>query len=174
MRVGLPGEGLAFLTVTGGHMNERGFASADVDASWELGEPGKGVSGLVRLDGAYTDPGAPPQTLHLIGGRHTLPGHDYRAFVGNAYGLARAEVTVPVWPPYLGVRAFTAVGATRLDGDIEPPADWGTAGSSGIRGSAGLGLSFGWDAMRMDVGRALWGDGWEAVFSVAPRFRSWL
>ena len=171
LRSGLPGDGQANLVLTGGWMNDRAFGSAGLDASWEMGEPGRSVSGLVGVSGAVTDTGAPPQTLHLIGGRHTLPGHDYRAFVGNAYWLARVETTVPVWPPYLGVRAFTALGATYLDG-VDLPPDWGAPGSSGLRGSAGLGLSFGWDAMRVDVGRALWGTGWEAVFSVAPRFRS--
>lgn len=179
LRSGLPGSGRAALTLTGGLLNERTFGSAALEASWELEDPDQGWSGLLRLDGAVTDAGAPPQTLHLIGGRHTLPGHDYRAFAGNAYWLARGEVTVPVWRPYLGVRAFTALGATHLRG-VALPTGWPVGGSppsspsSGLRGSAGLGLSFGWDSMRVDVGRALWGDGWEAVFSVAPKFRSWL
>lgn len=173
IRAGLPAGGHAALTLTGGLMNERGFGSAALESWWDFEDPNDRWSGRVSASGAFTDSGAPPQTFHLIGGRHTLPGHDYRAFAGNAYWLVRAETTVPVWPPYLGVRAFTALGATHLEGATLPP-DWGATGSSGVRGSAGLGLSFGYDAMRVDVGRALWGDGWEAVFSVAPQFRSWL
>ena len=173
VRATLPGEGLATMTLTGGYLNERGFGSADLDASWALGEAGRGPSGLVRVSAGAASPDSPPQTLYLIGGRHTLPGHDYRVFVGDGYWLFRGEVTVPLWTPYLGVRAFSALGATYLS-DGELPEDWSGGPSSGIRGSAGLGLSFGWDVMRLDVGRALWGHGWEAVFSVAPRFRSWL
>lgn len=173
VRSGLPAGGSAAMTLTGGLMNDRVFGSAAVDGWWDFEDAGERWSGRVSVSGAYTDTGAPPQTFHLIGGRHTLPGHDYRAFGGNAYWLTRLETTVPVWRPYLGVRAFTALGATYLEADALP-ADWGITGSSGLRGSAGLGLSFGYDAMRVDVGRALWGDGWEAVFSVAPQFRSWL
>lgn len=173
LRSGLPAGGRAALTLTGGYMNDRAFGSAAVESWWDFEDPGERWSGRVSVSGAYTDSGAPPQTFHLIGGRHTLPGHDYRAFGGNAYWLARVETTVPVWSPYLGVRAFTTLGATYLEG-ATLPIDWEVTGSSGLRGSAGLGLSFGYDAMRVDVGRALWGDGWEAVFSVAPQFRSWL
>lgn len=173
LRGGLPGRGQATLTLTGGYMSERTFGSAALDLAWDLEDAEERWSGRVEASAAVTDPGAPPQTLHLIGGRHSLPGHDYRTFVGNAYWLLRNEVTVPVWRPYVSVRAFTALGATYLNGVTLPP-DWGATGSSGLRGSAGLGLAFGWDSMRFDVGRALWGEGWEAVFSVAPQFRSWL
>ncbi len=173
LRGSLPGGGRTALTLMGGLMNERIFGSVGLDGWWDIEDPEDRWSGRITVSGAFTDAGAPRQTFHLIGGRHTLPGHDYRAFGGNAYWLARVEGTVPVWRPYLGVRAFTALGATYL-GDTVLPADWGVTGSSDVRGSAGLGLSFGYDAMRVDVGRALWGDGWEAVFSVAPQFRSWL
>jgi len=80
---------------------------------------------------------------------------------------------VPVLAPYLGIRVFVRTGATYL-GAADLPADWSARDSNGVRGSAGLGLSIGWDSLRFDVGRALWGTGWEAVFSVAPQFRSWM
>ncbi|NNL31469.1 MAG: hypothetical protein HKO77_10620 [Gemmatimonadetes bacterium] len=172
-RSGLPAGGRAALTIAGGFMNDRAFGSTSLESWWDFEDRDERWSGRVSISGAFTESGAPPQTFHLIGGRHTLPGHDYRAFGGNAYWLARMETTVPVWRPYLGVRAFAALGATYLDG-VVLPADWAVTGSSDLRGSAGLGLSFGYDSMRVDVGRALWGSGWEAVFSVSPQFRSWL
>ena len=111
--------------------------------------------------------------MYLIGGRHTLPGHDYRAFLGNGYWLLRAEGTLPVRPPYLGIRAFGAVGATHLGG-VDLPADWALVGSDGLRGSVGLGLSLGWDTVYFDVARAVRGGRWEGVFSISERFRGWM
>lgn len=164
----------AWLTITGGTVAERKFASALLESAWTVGSPETGWSGELAAWGGITNPGAPAQALFLIGGRHTLPGHDYRSFAGNAYGLVRAEVTVPVLPPWLGLRAFTAWGGTHLAPSAAPPSDWDARDSGGIRGSVGVGLSVGWDVMRFDVGHGVRGGGWEAVFSVAPRFRSWM
>ncbi len=111
--------------------------------------------------------------MFMIGGRHTLPGHDYRAFLGNAYWLLRAEATVPLRRPYVGIRAIGAVGATHL-GDVDLPADWPLVDSGGLRGSVGLGLSIGWDTMFIDVAHGVRGGGWEAVFSVSEQFRGWM
>ena len=172
-RLGLPGNGTAVLTATGGLLEDREFASLHLDTQWEVrGTPDR-WSGLVSAVGAITNPDAPAQTLYMIGGRHTLPGYDYRAFVGNAYWLVRTEVTIPVRPPYVGIRVFGVIGATHL-GDVDLPPDWAVRDSEGVRSSVGLGLSVGWDSMRLDLGRGLQGGGWEAVFSLAPQFRSWL
>lgn len=173
VRAGLPGDGRARLTLTGAHLGDRNFGSIETEASWAFAAPGDRWSGRVEVAGGATSTDTPPQRLYMIGGRHTLPGHDYRAFTGNAYWLLRTEGTVPLYPPYLGIRAFAVLGSTYLGGLTLPP-DWDVRDSGGLRGSVGLGLSMGWDAMRLDVGRAVWGEGWEAVFSVAPEFRSWL
>ena len=173
LRTGLPGRGSAQWIGTGGVFDGRQFGSIAVEAAWDLGATGDPLSGRVSAEGALTNPDAPPQTLYLIGGRYTLPGHDYREFAGNAYWLVRSEVTVPVYPPYLGVRAIGSLGAAYLNG-VELPPDWSASGASEPKASVGLGLSFGWDAMRFDVARGLGGGGWEAVFSVAPKFRNWL
>jgi hypothetical protein len=163
-----------WLTLTGGTVANREFASLALESSWAVGSPEADWSGELSAWAGITNPGAPAQALFLLGGRHTLPGHDYRSFTGNAYGLVRAEVTVPVFAPWVGVRAFTAWGGTHLAGSATPPADWIARDSEGIRGSVGVGLSVGWDVMRLDVGHGVRGGGWEAVFSVAPRFRSWM
>ena len=173
-RLGLPGEGEGEFTLTGGRLGERNFASAVGDARWTLADGAERWSAELSASGGFTNPGAPAQTTFLLGGRHTLPGHAYRLFAGNAYWLVRTEGTVPIRPPWLGVRAFATVGSTYLAEDASLPADWLARDSRGLRGSVGLGLSIGWDSMRIDVGRAVWGSGWEAVFSVAPQFRSWL
>lgn len=173
VRLDLPGGGSGRLTLTGGRLADIEFGSATLGAQWTIDTSSDRWSALVRADAGVVNADAPAQTFYLIGGRHTLPGHDYRSFAGRAYGLLRAETTLPLYPPYVGLRAFAAVAATHL-GDAGLPADWPAADSDGPRGSVGLGLSFGWDSMRLDAGRAVRGGGWEAVFSVAPRFRSWL
>jgi hypothetical protein len=85
----------------------------------------------------------------------------------------RAEATLPVRPPWVGLRVVSAFGATYL-GDRPLPADWAAADSGGLRASVGLGLSLGWDLLRLDLYRGIRGGGWEAVFSVAPEFRDWI
>jgi hypothetical protein len=169
----LPWAGRAALTATAGRLGERSFASIEGDAAWAFADARERWAGEVSLAAGLTNPGAPAQNAYLLGGRHTLMGHGYRLFAGNAYWLARLETTVPVHRPWLGVRAFASAGSTYLRGMGLPP-DWLARDTRGLRGTVGLGLSVGWDAMRFDVGRAVWGTGWEAMFSVAPRFRAWL
>jgi len=173
VRFGLPGSGRATLEGTGGHIADLTFGSLDGTASWQVASPGRGWHSQISAWGGVTNPDAPAQALYLIGGRMTLPGHDYRAFAGQAYWLVRAEGTIPIRPPYLSLRGFAALGAAWL-GDAELPAGWAARDSRGPRGSVGLGLSFGWDSVRLDVGRAVWGSGWEAVVSAAPDFRTWM
>jgi len=71
------------------------------------------------------------------------------------------------------VRAFTSIGSTYL-GNWALPTDWAARPSNGLRGTVGLGLAIGWDSLHFDVGRAVWGTGWEAMLSVAPQFRGWM
>ncbi len=173
LRVSLPGAGRATFIGTGGRIATRSFASLTMASTWAIEPDGQPWSGYVAASGGVATNDAPAQTLFMLGGRHTLTGQRYRAFVGNAYWLVKAEVTVPVLPPWLGIRGFAAAGATHLGG-VDLPIDWTAPDSDGVRGSAGLGLSMGWDSMRFDVGRAVRGGGWEAVFSVAPQFRAWM
>jgi len=169
----LPGDGFARLSATGGRLGNLSLGTAKLETEWRLGAVQKRWSAALRAEGALTNPGAPPQELHMIGGRHTLPGHDYRAFLGNAYWLARMEGTVPVRPPWVGIRAFAVAGATYL-GSVTLPADWVATDSDGVRGSVGLGLSVGWDTVFLDVAHGIRGGAWEAVVSVARPFRGWM
>lgn len=169
----LPAGGRLGLTGTGGRLGAKNFAAVDADLRWNVADADGRWSGEASLLGGLVSNGAPAQQAYLLGGRHTLMGHDYRIFAGRAYWLARGEATVPVRPPWLGIRGFVAVGSTYLAG-WRLPQDWSARDSDGIRGTVGLGLSLGWDAFRFDVGRALWGSGWEAMVSVAPRFRAWM
>lgn len=162
-------------TVAGelGRFAGRMFATLEAEAFWEIRRPGRAWSSEVSLAAGALSDGAPAQAAYLLGGRWTLPGHGYRAFAGSRYGLLRGELTLPLVPPYVGVRAIGAAGATGLGG-WALPLDWDASSSGGIRASLGAGLSFAWDALRVDLARGLPGGGWEALFSVARPFRSWL
>lgn len=170
----LPAGGSAAVDVSAGRLGTQGFASAEARLAWTFADIDEHWSTRASLHGGVVNSDAPAQTMVLLGGRQTLLGHEYRAFAGNAYWLARVEGTVPIRPPFLGMRAFAAVGSTYLSNPARLPADWLARDTNGLRGTIGLGLSIGWDSMYLDVGRALWGTGWEAMFSVAPHFRSWL
>ena len=169
----LPLAGRAQLTATGGRLGDTDFAALDGDLRWPVEDPRGRWTGEASLKAGAVTSGAPAQMTYLLGGRHTLMGHEYRLFAGQAYWLVRGEVTVPVRPPWLGVRGFAALGSTYLREGTLPP-DWSARDSRGLRGTIGLGLSIGWDALRFDVGRAVWGTGWEAMLSVAPEFRAWM
>jgi hypothetical protein len=170
---GLPGGG--GLTVNGevGRLETRTFGTASAEALWEIKSPGRPWFAEVSLSGGAVTDEAPAQTLASLGGRWTLPGHDYRSFTGDRHWLLRAESTFPVYTPYVGVRLIGAVGATAL-GNRSLPADWVVRDSDGLRGSVGAGLSLAFDAMRVDVAHGVRGGGWEALFSVARQFRGWL
>jgi hypothetical protein len=156
-----------------GRFEGRTFAALDAEAYWEVRRPGPGWHAEISLGGGALTDGAPPQAAYLLGGRRTLPGHDYRAYAGYRYWLLRGEVTLPLVPPYVGVRAIGAAGATALGGRTLPD-DWAASDSNGPRASVGAGLSLGWDVFRVDLARGVRGGGWEALFSVARTFRSWL
>ncbi|HSH76083.1 MAG TPA: hypothetical protein VLA09_10410, partial [Longimicrobiales bacterium] len=155
------------------HLDGRTFGSVSGEALWDVRHPARSWSAELSLSGGALTSEAPAQSLYLLGGRWTLPGHDYRTFVGDRYWLLRGEATLPLRAPYVGVRAIGAVGATHLGSRGLPP-DWTARDSGGVRASLGAGLSFGWDAFRVDLARGVPDGSWEALFSVAREFRSWL
>lgn len=121
--------------------------------------------------------GDPPSHLeYYLGGPGTVPGHAFRGLHGNAYGLARATLTVPAWSPWAGLRVLGAAGAVHDPGSAEAarPDDLGATDRTRAA-SVGAGLSLFWDVLRLDLHRGLGTGGeWAWVFSVTPRFTSWL
>lgn len=173
-RFDLPLAGSGNVSASAGRLQDKNFASVDGGLTWTFAERDARWNTRASLAGGITNADAPAQNMYLLGGRQTLLGHDYRLFAGNAYWLARLEGTVPVRTPFLGLRAFAVVGSTHLSDPSALPTSWAARDSNGLRGTVGLGLSIGWDSTYLDVGRALWGTGWEIMLSVAPQFRSWL
>ena len=168
-----PARSRAALEVTAARLGTRSHLGATLDVDRFLGSAREGVHGLLSAQLGAVTANAPAQALFLLGGRHTIPGHPYRAYVGNLYALASAEGTVPIRPPYVGLRFFGIAAASHLSvTDLHP--DWVARDTDGVRGSFGAGLSLGWDTLHLDVARGIRGSGWEAVFSVTERFRGWM
>ncbi len=125
------------------------------------------------------------QHLFLFGGRETLPGYDYRSFLGEAYAIADFEMTRQVAPPWLGLRLLGAAGWAGWLGDPPgatvrapgpPPTyweawpTWTARPTSGIRTSIGAGASVFYDILRLDLVRGLNDGGrWQLLFSITPR-----
>lgn len=171
--LGLPASGTLRLTGELGRFEERNFGTATAEARWKLREIDRSWHAELSAAGGAVSKDAPVQSLYLLGGRWSMLGQDYRAWVGDRYWLAKGELTIPVVPPYVGIRLLGGVGATYLDG--RPlPADWLRQDSDGLRGYLGAGLSVGWDSARIDVGHGVRGGGWEALFSVAEEFSGWM
>lgn len=172
----LPWAGRARTTATLGRLEDRTFGSTRVQALWDVGRADRGWRLRVEAAAGGATPETPVQELYLLGGRGTLPGYDFRDFVGRGFWLARAEGTHPLLQPWVGIRAFAALGATALSSSTRLPAGWTDAhDTGGPLASVGAGLSLGWDVLRLDLARGL-GEGgrWELIFSVDPRFHPWL
>jgi len=165
------------LTASGrlGLFEEREWGGGSLQLEWTRRWPGSGLTLSGFVEGALLSDRSPIHERFLLGGRHTLPGYDYRSFVGDRMTLARLELQQTVLAPWLSLRVFSALGATELRGTV--PAGWPTTTTGGALTSGGAGVAFGWDVLRLDFGRALQdrpGSGWEAVFSIQKRFWPWL
>ena len=169
----IPWDGRAQFFGELGRLGNRTYTSLKGEARWEVGGLNRPWHAQADLAGGFVTHQAPVQSLHLLGGRNTLPGHDYRAFAGHRYWLLRITGTQKVYPPHVGIRFIGALGSTFLS-NRQFPADWIVQDSRGVRASVGLGLALGWDTLRLDVAHGISGGGWEAVISVDERFRDWL
>ena len=115
----------------------------------------------------------PRQHHFLLGGRGTLPGHDFRAYGGRRFVLARGETTRVLAPGWLSVRLLAGAGA--VGATPAPLAEgWEVEGTGRLRGYGGAGMATLHDLIRVD---GVWGmpDGaFELVFSVSPVLRPYL
>ena len=169
----LPASGRGTLSGTVARLDTQDFGTLVVRGTWRTRNSERTWKLQADVAGGASTLRTPPQMLFLLGGPGTLPGHEYRSFVGRRFWLARAEGTHPLRPPWVGIRAFAALGATQLAG-AEAPAGWRAQDSDGLRASVGAGLSLGWDVLRLDFARGLRDGRWAVVFSVDPRFQPWL
>jgi len=118
--------------------------------------------------------GAPPaQRLFLIGGPGTLPGYEYRSFIGDRYALADVEASHTLIGPWVRLRATAALGWA----DIDPagiPAGWDVAPTGRLRTSVGAGVGLIYDILRIDLARGLNDGIWQVILSVRPDLHDFL
>ena len=169
----LPRSGGGTLVGTVGRIGDRSFGSLVAQGGWRRDGPGRRWKLRADLAAGAATLRTPPQMLFLMGGQGTLPGYGYRSFVGRRFWMARLEGTHPLRHPWVGIRAFTTLGATQL-ADASTPAAWAATDSDGVRASVGAGLSLGWDVLRLDLARGLRDGRWELMFSVDSRFHPWM
>jgi hypothetical protein len=169
----LPGQGGGRVWGTLGRLGSHTFATAVAEAEWARRTPDATWQLLANVLAGAGTLHTPPQMLFLLGGHGTMPGYDYRSFVGRRFWLARVEGTRPLRHPWVGIRTFATLGGTQMAGATTPD-DWRARDSAGLRAAVGLGLSLGWDVLRLDVARGLRDGRWDVMFSVDPRFHPWL
>jgi hypothetical protein len=150
------------------------FGSLRVGLAWDSGLSERAWRLLARLDGGLEIGDLPEQERFHLGGTGTLPGHPYRAQVGDVFFLARAEASRPIWDPWITGRGFVAAGAADDAWAAVTDASAALDPDAGVRASAGIGAGLGWDVLHLDLGRGLNGGEWELVVSVDRRFGGWL
>jgi len=151
-----------------------GYGRAQLEVGWARDGAWRDLALSSALHAGAVTGAAPAQELFLLGGRETLLGHPYRAFVGERFWLARLGASRTVFPPLLTARAFASAGWTGM-GDRALPLGWTGAPTDGVKGSVGAGLGLAWNVLHLDVGRGLGpGGGWGVSISSSRRFRSWL
>jgi hypothetical protein len=157
------------LALEGGTLEGRSFARPTLQLGLLAGSRGHGT--VLRLEGEAGGVlgTVPAQRLFLMGGPGTLPGYDIRAFAGDRFGLATAELTRDLVAPWVRGRLTAAAGWTGFRSS-SLPAGWTDAGStSGVKTSAGAGVGLFWDIVRVDLARGLdRGGRWQVVLSVTP------
>ncbi len=160
-----------------------GRALVDAEATWRSDRYSDAVR--VRATAAAAFGATPPQQQWLLGGRNTLPGYDFHAFVGEraiVLDVAGWRTVVPHW---LQLRALAAAGwagpgsasfAPHLaEEGLEP---WTPRATGGIAASVGVGLGSIDGIVRLDyavpIGAHADGRAGTLIFSVDPRLWSFL
>jgi hypothetical protein len=148
----------------------RAFTRLEASGEWSMRWTERRADVAFQLRGGLTTEDTPAQGLFLLGGRATLPGYPFRSFAGDRYWMARADGGIGAFWPWVGFRAFGAVGATQMAGG-PLPVEWNAIPSESVRTSVGLGLDLFWDVVRLELGRGLSDDGeWELNLFASTRF----
>jgi len=135
-------------------------SAADRALGWEL------RAGAAALTGS-----PPPQRILLLGGRGTVPGYPFRAWVGDLAAFARVAAVRELFGPWLRVRAVGAAGWTDLTGPAEEAGrTLGAGGSGGIRPSLGGGVDLLDGLLRLETVRGLDDGRWEWMVSFDRKF----
>jgi hypothetical protein len=165
------------LTLEAGVFDGEPFARPLADLLWRARSLDRAADVRIRF-AAGAAPGAPPQRLFLIGGVNTLPGYDYRGFVGDFFALADAELSVDLWGPWIRGRVGLSAGYTDLfwfddpagsdDTVVSPTRDWLARPTIRIKPAVSTGVGLFFDILRADLARGLDGGSWQLLLSVHP------
>ncbi|MGI9628730.1 MAG: hypothetical protein ACR2QM_17985 [Longimicrobiales bacterium] len=115
----------------------------------------------------------PNQLLYHIGGRGTLPGHDFRRFGGRHFGLARLEASFEVVPGWLTARGLGGAGFAN-DVPATARGDWALIPTGGAKAYVGAGIGTLHGLLRVDGAWGIAAGRFELVVSVDPRLRPYL
>jgi hypothetical protein len=162
------------VSLDAGQFEHEGYAIPLAQIQLRRGSADRRSSAELRTTAGVALGSPAPQQLFLLGGRHTLPGYPYRVFGGDAFVLANLEAARDLLYPFVRARITGAAGWTGTR-ETEPPLSWGTAETRTVRTSAGLGLGFVYDLLRIDLARGLSRGGeWQLLVSLEPRIWPWL
>ena len=165
-----------------GNMNEDLYANIYTDIQAQKHLPKMKTDVRTWLRAGLSEGTNSPQFQYLLGGRHTLPGYNYRSFRGHRFALLSGEINRSIWSPWLTLRIF---GSTGITGNFYSPTTTNDVISSfelskgtttnGFKTSIGMGLGFGWDLLHLNVGRGVDERGkWEFTIAADHRFWDWL
>jgi len=165
-----------------GNINEDLYTNIYTDIQAQKHLPKMKTNVKTSLRAGLSEGTNSPQFQYLIGGRHTLPGYNYRSFGGHRFALLTGEIDRSIWSPWLTLRIF---GSTGMTGDLYSPITANELTSSsdlfkdtttnGLQTSIGMGLGFGWDLLHLNVGRGVnQGGKWEFTIAADHRFWDWL
>ena len=165
-----------------GNMNEDLYTNIYTDIQAQKHLPKMKTNVRTWLRAGLSEGTNSPQFQYLLGGRHTLPGYNYRSFRGHRFALLSGEINRSIWSPWLTLRIF---GSTGITGNFYSPTTTNDVISSfelskgtttnGFKTSIGMGLGFGWDLLHLNVGRGVDERGkWEFTIAADHRFWDWL
>lgn len=158
----------ASLAVEAGRLEESSYARPVLELSVHHQSTGRSTTVSARAAAGGVSGAAPVQRLFLIGGPGTLPGYEYRSFIGDRFAVAEAEISRTLFSPWVRLRGLAAVGWTDLV-DVEIPDGWDAAPTGGLRASAGFGFGLIHDVLRIDWARPVGRSGdWKMILSVHP------
>ena len=152
-----------------------GVGNATLAGRIEVSRVPRDLSGRTSLSlEAGTSWGTLPHQRHfLLGGRGTLPGHDFRAYGGRRFVLARGETTRLLVPGWFSGRLLAGAGAVGATPASFAEA-WEVGGTGGLRGYVGAGVATLHDIIRIDGVWGMPGGVFELVFNVSPVLRPYL
>ena len=165
-----------------GNMNEDLYTNIYTDIQAQKHLPKMKTNVRTWLRAGLSEGTNSPQFQYLLGGRHTLPGYNYRSFRGHRFALLSGEINRSIWSPWLTLRIF---GSTGITGNFYSPTTTNDVISSfelskgtttnGFKTSIGMGLGFGWDLLHLNDGRGVDERGkWEFTIAADHRFWDWL